>query len=94
MICYNNVKGVVHVSIVLCHWFFAIDSFMEPDCHTKRGFCVKVWLHEAIQLNHWGRRTSLASNPGFPFWILSCSFAKLLDKIWNGKPGFKARTSQ
>ena len=53
MICYNNVKGVVHVSIALCHWFFAIDSFMEPDSHMKRGFCVKVWLHEAIQLKHW-----------------------------------------
>ena len=36
----------------------------------------------------------LASNPGFPFRILSCSFGeklevKLRDKIRNGKPGFE-----
>ena len=40
----------------------------------------------------------LASNLGFPFWILSRSFGekydfspKLWDKIQNGKPGFEAR---
>ena len=40
--------------------------------------------------------TKVASNPGFPFWILSRRFgeksSKLQDKIWNGKPGFKAYT--
>ena len=34
-----------------------------------------------------GRGQWLASNPGFPFWILS---PKLRDKIRNGKPGFEA----
>ena len=37
----------------------------------------------------------VASNPGFPFRILSRSFGekspKLQDKIRNGKPGFEAR---
>ena len=35
---------------------------------------------------------TVASNPGIPFWILSCSFgekSKLWDKIQNGKPGFE-----
>ena len=31
----------------------------------------------------------IASNPGFPFRILSRR--KLRDKIWNGKPGFEAK---
>ena len=34
---------------------------------------------------------TLASNPGFPFQILSRNFGeKLRDKIRNGKPGFEA----
>ena len=35
---------------------------------------------------------NIASNPGFPFRILSRSFfsPKLRDKIQNGKPGFEA----
>ena len=37
-------------------------------------------------------RTLLALNPGFLFQILSRFSPKLRDKIWNGKPGFKART--
>ena len=43
--------------------------------------------------------SGLASNPGFPFRILSRSFGekigfspKLRDKIRNGKPGFEARS--
>ena len=42
-----------------------------------------------------GSKQRVASNPGFPFWVLSCSFGeksqKLWDKIRNGKPGFKAK---
>ena len=54
--------------------------------------CLRMRVHK-----HWQRK-ELASNPGFPFRILSCSFGeksdfspKLQDKILNGKPGFEAR---
>ena len=45
-----------------------------------------------VHFNH--DRTLLASNPGLPSgFCLAADFSpKQRDKIWNGKPGFEART--
>ena len=102
---YNWVVFCLYLSCVSeeCHIVVAVDQ--TPHCvidSTMDGHWFIHWDGTAAKVSslflHLGE-SKLASNPGFPFWILSRSFGeksnfspKLRDKIWNGKPGFKAKS--
>ena len=73
--------------------FAEAKGFLRANCYYSHAVTTVTSESCAAYVHHAGYH--IASNPGFPYRILSRSFTsdfspKLRDRIRNGKPGFEA----